>query len=313
MKNWIIICLLTAVLSALSIFPSHAEERQAEDDLELVRAVIPPSAHFDQQDLREDREVFVGRLTLHRRFLGTRAEPAYEDSVRFHCFDGSELRLLTFVDDDLKQQLRDRLAAGRPLPAVVTVCFERVRVGHDGINVGERLVPRVEQCQLTTDDAVCAAAQAADFDESDCARFVDALEPDYFLDGIAISLGQVLVRPQVPPRWPTSSVTINGIQVFNTTPDDVTIEIVGLEIEQNGTRQPCALNEQRSLRHWQVAAESWADGVYESGIMPQNRWYFDPAEPIVADQAVTVYLEIKINGKDKATLERIVVPMSLRQ
>lgn len=316
MKNWIFICLATAAVSALSFTPGHANEPEAQaasNALEEAPEPILPSAHFGQKDLRAGFEVVVGRLVLHRHFMGTRADPMYHDSVRFRFFDGSELSFLKLADEKLEQQMIEQLRAGRSLPAVLTVDIERVRVGHDGINVSQRLVPRVETCLLTSVDLVCAAAKDAGFDVEACNAFANAVEPDVSQDGIAVSLDRVTVRPKTPPRWKTSAVFIDGIRVFNTTPDNATIEIIGLTIEQDDVTQACSMDPQKSPRTWRVAAKSWSDGVYAGGEMPQNRWRFNPSRPIDPGEKVTVHLEIKINGGEKMSLKRTVEPMSLKQ
>jgi hypothetical protein len=284
------------------------KEQVTHDGGKAVSETISQSARFDLKDIKDDRYALVGRLSLRRQFLGTRATPHYQDVVQFHCFNGDELKFLSFTDPELESRLSKRLANGRALPAMLTVRFERKLAGHDGINMRVRLVAHIEACKPTTAESICAAAEAAGFDAADSERYKAALDPDFEKDGIAVSLGKISVRSKVTPRG--SALGIHGIRVFNTTSKVVTIGIIGLSIEQEGVSQRCVLNKRtRAPQSWDVEAGGWSDGIYEKGKMPGILWMFDRSGPIEPEKKVKVQLEFKLNGSDPIILTRIVDPI----
>ncbi|MGJ8657929.1 MAG: hypothetical protein ACSHX6_15885 [Akkermansiaceae bacterium] len=293
--------LLASMLGASAIAQELVEVKPAMEVLHK----IPQSAHFDLQEIENDQYQLVGRLNIQRRFLGTRATPPYQDVVQFHCFNGDELKFSSFTDDKLEKNLLKILANGHSLPVVMTVRFERKRVGHDGINMSERLLAHVEACQPATAESIVTAAKASQFDATAAENYLEALNPDLVKDRIAISLGKIYVRSKVSPR--ASAFSIHGIRVFNTSSDRVSIEIIEVTIEQESVTQHCQpSNRSKSPQSWQVAPNSWSDGIYEQGKMPRVLWMFDPAKPIKPEKKVTIKLKLKLNKSEVLTLERTV-------
>ena len=271
-------------------------------------AEVPATARFDLEDVGEGRYELAGRLGLRRQFMGTRATPPYRDMVMFHCFKGDELKRLVFADPDLERRMVEQLSTGSSLPVVVAVRFEFKRIGHDGINVRDVLIPHIETCNLTTAEAICSAAEAGKFSEDDSKAFKAALMPDLVKDGVTISLGNIIARSKVSPQG--SPFSIHGIKVFNATDKPVAVEITGVTVEQDGVTQECKPHERsRTPQKWQVEAKSWADGIYEDGKMPGTLWMFSVPEPIKPEKAVTVRVELSLDGGDPLTLTRSVDPM----
>lgn len=317
MKHWTLLCILMAAVLFTGPTLSHASVSNGRTASlrvdERPEQPILASAQYRAAELKEGFAVLVGRLVLHRQFMGTRAEPAYVDSVRFRFFDGSDPKFISFNHDAEQRRMIEQLKAGRSLPAVLTVEVEKVRVGHDGINMRDRLVTRVQACTLTEADLIIAAAKEVGFDEAACDAFARDLEPDAEQQGVVVVLGGVSVRPKIEPGWKTPAVFVGGIRVFNNTDEDATIEIVGLSIEQDGVKQQCPLNQTTSPRSWRVAAGTWSNGIYEQGKMPKTRWTFDPTKPIDPEKPVSAHLQIKINNGEPITLKRTVEPMSLKR
>jgi hypothetical protein len=302
------ISLIFSILATTLIACAAEKEPVTQYGGEAVLETIPRSARFDLKDIKGDRYDLVGRLSLRRQFMGTIATPQYHDVVQFHCFNGDELKFPSFTDPESESRLVKTLANGRSLPAIVTVRFERIRVGHDGINMSERLVAHIDAFKPTTVESIRAAAEAAGFDAADYSQYKAALDPDVVKGGIAVSLGEVSVRSEVTPG--AAALAIHGIRVFNSTSEVVSVEIIGLVIEQEGVSQRCVMNKRSSGPHsWQVEAASWSDGAYEQGEMPRILWMFDPPEPIEPKKKVAVELELKVNGKEPLTLTRNVDPL----
>lgn len=302
------VSLALLILATTQVAFAAENESVTHDRGKAVSKKTLRSARFDLKDIENDRYDLVGRLSIRRQFMGTRATPPFRDDVQFHCFNGEELKFATFTSPELESHLSKRLTNGRSLPVVMAVRFERKRVGHDGINMRHRLVAHIETCKPTTAESICAAAKAAGFDAADSARYKAALDPDFEKDGIAISLGKVYVRSNVTPRG--SALSIHGIRVFNSTSKVATIEIVGLSIEQKGVSQRCVLNKRtRAPQSWDVEAGGWSDGFYEKGKMPGILWMFDRSGPIEPEKKVKVQLEFKLNGSKPITMTRIVDPI----
>ncbi len=302
------ISLLLLVLASVDAGCCAERESEVPGDGKEVVMAVPRSARFDLKEIADGHHVLVGRLGLRRQFLGTRATPSYRDLVQFHCFNGEELKFSGFTTPGVEDRLAERLADGRQLPVMMSVRFERVRVGHDGINMSERLVARILECEEMTAESIRAAAGTAGFDAAACESFTAALAPDLVKDGVAISLGDVFVRSKPTPR--AAAVGIHGVRVFNTSSVVATVEITGLTIEQAGVSQRCVLSERwRAPRSWKVEAGGWSDGKYEEGKMPQTLWRFDPAGAIEPGKKVEVRLEVKLNGGEPVVLTRSVDPV----
>ncbi len=307
-KNIPQISLFLLILATACVAYSAGKEPEVSQGGAAVSETIPPSARFDLKDIADDRYVLVGRLSMGRKFLGTSATPPYHDFAQFHCFNGDELKFSTFTEPELESRLMKRLVKGRSLPVMLTVRFERIRVGHDGLNMSERLIAQIEECKAATAEAICAAAEAAGFEAADSERFKSTLDPDLERDGVAVSLGDVWVRSKTTSRG--SALAIRGIRVFNTTPEVATIEIIGLKFEQGGESQRCDWSERmRTPRRWQVEAGGWSDGNYEDGKMPGVLWMFDPSGPIEPRKEVKVQLELKLNESEPLILTRTVDPI----
>lgn len=270
---------------------------------------IPESAHFDFKEVKGDNQVLVGRLGLKRRFLGTRATPSYEDKIVFHSFRGDELKFSTFTELAVEREMLNLLANGRSLPVIMIVRFETIRVGHDGVNMSDRVVAKIEVCKRLSAKVVCSAAEEAGFDKAESVKFMKTLAPDAEKDGVLMSLGEVYARVKPAPRG--SPISIYGINVFNTTSKAITVEISEVIIEQDGVKRKCKIDKTAAVKAWKVEARSWSDGEYEKGKMPNNKWRFhliDPSKPIVADKKITLTLVLKINGKESLSLTRMVDP-----
>ncbi len=273
-----------------------------------ISETILRSARFDLKDIKEGRYNIVGHINLRRRFSGTRAIPPYHDGVQFSCFSGDDLKFSTFKDPELESSLLKLLANGRSLPVVITVRFERIRVGHDGINMSDRLVAHIEECKPTTTESIFTTAEAAGFGAADFLRFKTALKPDFVKDGIAVTLGKVSARSKVTPRG--VALSIHGIRVFNTTAKIISIEITELTIQQDSVQLQCVRSKKSQAPHsWQVKAASWSDGVYEKGKMPRILWMFDPSGTIKPRKKVTVQLKLKLNSSKTVILTRTIDPL----
>ena len=291
----------------LAISPIFSPTTKAEA-AKREETVIPESARFSHSDIGGDRYELVGRLSLRRQFLGTRATPPFRDIVQFHFFNGDELKRSTFSDPELESRLVKRLMDGKSLPVVLTARFELKRIGHDGINMSEVLIPHIESFEAATAENICAAAEAGEFDEEDSKNFKSALTPGFEEDGISISLGKIYARSKVSPQG--SPFSLHGIKVFNSTTKDVEVELVSVNIEQDGATQKGLTHERsRTPLKWHVKSKSWSDGIYEDGKMPGTLWMFSVPEPIKPDSKVTVRLEIKLDGNDPIILKRIVDPI----
>ncbi|MEP3481919.1 MAG: hypothetical protein ABJZ55_21935 [Fuerstiella sp.] len=287
---------------------AFADEDESKAINRKDSVLVPQSARFELEGIQDERYQLAGRLSVKRRFNGTSANPPYRDVVHFFCFDGDEIKVSTFTDSRLESRLLKRLVSGRSLSVIATVRFELVRVGHDGINISNRLVAYLESFKEVNAEEICVAAQAANFDATDCERYKATLGPDYEKEGLAVSLGNVSVRSKVTPRG--SALGIHGIRVFNTTSKVATIEIVKVLIEQEGVIQPCVLSKRtRAPQSWNVDAEDWSDGHYKDGSSPGTLWMFDHSEPIVPEKKVEVRLELKLNGGESLILTRIVDPV----
>lgn len=274
---------------------------------EVASEAVPQSAHFDLENIKEGQCELVGRLSLKRQFLGTRATPSFHDSVIFHSFSGEELKRSSFTNPELEGRLMKGLAGGHSIPATMTVRLEGKRIGHDGINMSNVLIAHIEAWKPAPAEAICAAAEDAGFDEAAAVSYQAALDPDWVKEGIAVSLGKVYARSKMTPR--SVALAIDGIRVFNTTSEVASIEIIELTIEQGGVSRPCVASKRSGApMTWQVEAKSWSDGIYEKGRVPGTLWMFDSPEPIQPGKEVTLRLKLKLNG-EALTLTRTVDPI----
>lgn len=269
-----------------------------EPPYEVISGVVSPSALFDLENLEEGHCQLAGRLSLRRQFLGTRATPAFHDSVIFQSFSGEELKRSRFTDSELESRLMKRLADGHSIPATITVRLKGKRIGHDSINMSNVLIAHIEAYERTSVEAICAAAGGAGYDEADAVSYQAALVPDLVTDGIAVSLGKVYAR--------SSTLGIDGIRVFNTTFEDVSIEIIELTVEQEGVSRAYAMSKRsKTPTIWKVGSASWSDGIYEKGKIPGTLWMFDSPAPINPEKKVTLRLAFKLAG-ESFTLTRTV-------
>lgn len=300
--------LMVPIIASALVSLAAAEKPVTPDVSAKVSEKIPKSVHFGLKDIKGGKYSLVGSLSVKRKFLGMRSDPAYQDLVQFHCFNGDELKFASFSDPKVEALLLKSLSSGHSIPAMMTVQFESISVGRDGINTSKRLKADIEDCKLTTADAVCAAAEAAKLEATSVADFKAGLAPDAEKDGVAVSLGNVSVRSKVTPR--SIGLGIHGVKVFNTTSKPVSIEILKVSMEQDGVLQECVMNKRsKAALKWQVEATSWSDGIYSKGEMPQNLWMFDYAKPIKPGKKVKVQFEIKLNDGDTMILSRTVDPV----
>ena len=287
------------MLAVLIAQPTHADETEANN--------IPESARFDQKKIEAGKQQLVGRLSLRRQFLGTRATPQFRDTVQFNSFDGEKLEFTGFLSPQLETQVVSKLVTGHQLAALVNVRFEPAVAGHDGINMQKRLRAKISRWQPITADQACAAAKAAGRSAEDCERFKAALTPDFEKDDIAISLEKAVVRAEVTPRG--TAVSLLGLRVFNTSNKSVTITINQLSIEQDGKTQRCTLKKKSTAPlSWTIGAKSWADGHYEEGKSPRVSWGFDREGSIEPDKKVKVLLELKLDDGEPFTITKTVDP-----
>jgi hypothetical protein len=268
---------------------------------------IPESACFKMSDLESGECKMVGRLSITRKFLGTRAETQVKDVVQFHFLDGDELRFLRFEDGELESRFVGQLGNGQCVPVLIKGKITKTRVGHDGINMSTRLVARIEECEQVAMEALYASAIAKGFEEADVKRFESTFEPDAASsNGIAVSIGRVFVRSKTARNG--SGLSINGIRVFNTHSEDVAVKVTRMWSKQGEAIQDYELAERsRGPKSWVVAAGSWSDGVYEEGQMPRVLWTFTPAQPIESDTPLTLHLELQLNG-EAVTITKTVEP-----
>ena len=286
------------------------EQKSALDGLpkvvvhQVVQDTIPQSVCFDLKSITGNRCDLAGRISARRQFDGTRATPPYHDVIVFHCFNGDELKFSSFTNPKLQTQLLEKLANGHSVPVVMNVQIERVRIGHDGINMRERLMASIHTCKPVTAESICAAAKSADFDETHCKHYKAALDPDFEKEGIAVSFGNILLSSI--PKAAGTRVAISGIEVFNMTSEPVTIQLLSLTIEQDGVAQECTMNGRtRAPQSWEVEAKSWANGSYQPKKMPGTLWMFDSAKPIKPKEKVKVSLEFKLDDGDSISITRV--------
>ena len=299
--------LLVALVLMTTQIASAVENESAVQENDTVLEPIPKNARFDLKGVDEEVYAIVGRLSIRRQFLGKRVTPAYRDAVQFHCFNGTELKLSVLTNSKLEKRLLKRLANGHSLAVVATVEFERIQVGHDGINSRDRLIPRIGATDLATVESICAAAEAAGYKTADCEQFKSSLKPDYQKDDIAVSLGNVFPRLKGNPR--VATVGVSGIKIFNSSSKTAKIEIVSLSVEQEDETQECALNPRsQASKSWHVEAGDWADGAYETGAMPKTVWIFDGSKPIDPKAKLKVHFKFKLNDSDPVTITRTVTP-----
>ena len=172
----------------------------------------------------------------------------------------------------MRATILKQLVSGYSRPVLLSVDTKSVRVGHDGINMSERMIPEVLEYQPLTIDAVRAAAKEAGIADADVDRFEEALAPNVVRDGVAVSLENVFIRSKANRSG--SGLAISGVQVFNSTVDEVTIKLKRVWTEQGSEPQQYELSDSTS---WTVAAESWSDGIYTDGEMPKKMWQFKPS------------------------------------
>lgn len=263
------------------------------------------AARFDQEGLTDGEHQIVGRLSVRRQFLGTRATPAFMDVIQFHSFDGAELKFLKFADEELQQRLLKQLVNGKGIPVLIAANLEVKQVGHDGINMSTRITGTIESCEELSSETVAIAAATVGCEEEALKRYKESLKPEAISKDVAVSLGHVYVRSKTSRRG--SGVSISNISAFNSSNDPATVSIKRLQIEQNGNAQKGRLSDPSGPETWEVEAQSWSDGVYEEGEMPQRLWAFEPADPIEPKEEVTIEIEIEING-EVVTLRRTVTP-----
>ena len=294
--------LVFLALFSLSI-TQFAFSQNETDQADTPEVVIPETALFNMADLEEGEQQIVCRASIMRQFLGKRATPSFQDSIKFYCLDGAELRFAQVTDDKLKDSILEQLVSGYSLPVLLTINVNKVTVGHDGVNRSKRMVPEVVECQILNVDAVKAAAKGAGVDDADAEQFEQALAPNAVQGGVGVSLENVFIRSKANRSG--SGLAISGIQVFNSTADEVTIRLKRVWTEQGSETQQYELSDPTS---WTVAAESWSDGIYTDGEMPKKMWQFKPSALIEPGEQVTMHLEIQINEGEVMTLTREVEP-----
>ena len=283
--------------------PQFVFSQNEADQADEAEVEIPATAVFKLADLREGEQEIVCCPRIVRRFMGTRATPPFLDTIKFYGVDGNELRFAGIEDEGLKAAILKQLVSGYSRPVLLSVNTKSVRVGHDGINMSQRMIPEVLEYQPLTIDAVRAAAKDAGIADADVDRFEESLAPNVVQDGVAVSLENVFIRSKANRSG--SGLAISGIQVFNSTADEVTIKLKRVWTEQGSEPQQYELSDSTS---WTVAAESWSDGIYTDREMPKKMWQFKPSAPIEPGQQVTMHLEIQINEGEVMTLTRTIDP-----
>ena len=302
-KNSMLALMLLFSLAMTQIACSQDEMSPAEGN----EVEIPESAFLDPADLKNGEQELICRASIVRKFMGTRATPPYVDTVAFHCFDGTELKLSRVGDPNLKALIMEQLTSGSSVPMLLTVDVKKVQVGHDGVNMRQQMIPNVVEYQPVTIEAVKAAAKAAGLDDAVADSFEQSLAPGGASDGVAVSLGTVFVRSKTNRNG--SGLAIAGIRVFNSTPEEVTIKLNRVWTEQGDETQECELTERSAgPASWTVAAESWSDGIYTDGQMPKKMWQFKSSGPIEPEQSVDLHVEIQVDDGDPMTLTHSVVP-----
>ena len=296
--------LALTVLSSLAVLFSLAITQTAYSQGEKV----PESAFLGVADLKLGEQEIVCRASIVRKFMGTRANPPYWDTVEFYCFDGKKLQFSTVEDPNLRALFMEQLTGGHSLPVLLTVDVKSVRVGHDGINMSQRMVPNVVEYQPLTIEAIKAAAKAAGLDDAVANSFEQSLSPDGEADGVAVSLGNIFIRSKANRSG--SGLGIAGIQVFNSNSEEATIKINRVWSQQGDQTQEYELTKRSAgPLKWTVASESWSDGVYTDGKMPKNLWQFKPSTPLEPEQEVILNFEIQVNDGEPMTLTRTAEPI----
>ena len=301
---WLRLVIVLVLLSPASFLHAQSDSMKTEDA--AASEQVPESAHFSATGLEEGEQTIVGRLSLRRQFLGTRATPAFRDSVQFHCFDGSELRFVKFSDADLESQFAKQLSNGYEIPVMITAVGKQVTSGHDGINQRIDFTAKILKCETLTPEAFTAAAESVGYKEASIKKFEAALKPDAISKEVAVSIEQIYVRSKESRQG--SAVSFIGIEVFNPLTESASVKINSVSIEQDGKTQECQLSKRsKAPISWEIDPESWSDGVYEAKKMPIRIWAFEPAAEIEPNKKVTVNLEIEIND-EAVTVTKLVNP-----
>ncbi len=296
----ILIAFIAFLSLATNVTIIRAEEVLTPNKLDEV---IPQTARFNLNGINNQRYTLVGRLSIERKFMGSRANPPYHESARFHSYNGELLKFSSFTDAALEKVMLKSLAKGNSIPVMLMVRFESTRVGHDGRNISERIIAHIEACKKITAESICSAAEAAGSNAADSLRYMKALKPDIVKNGIGVSLGTVTVKAKPTPRG--AALSIKGIKVINATSKPVTIKLVKATLEQGGKAYKCLLHQRsRAPLNWEVEGESWSDGVDTKGAAPRNLWMFNHSGTIDMAQKVTLKLELKLNGSDTIALSR---------
>lgn len=264
----------------------------------------PPKLRFDLKNLSEGQYNLVGRFTLKRQVLGTKAGPTYRDSLQFHSFRGAPLKFSTLTNSELENTLIKKLANGHSLPVIAFAEITETTTGHDGINSSKRLVTNIKTCKPITAERLHSVATVTGIEEAEFQKFKATLAPDYEKDGIALNFGKIAVIPNPTPRG--SGLSIHGIHLFNTTDNPVTVTLTKITLTQGNTTQEVITSKRSNApKTWQIPANDWSDGHYEVNQTPRTLWLFNHTKPIQIDQDITVTLNLKINDTP-ITLTKII-------
>ena len=298
-KHLSIICFILLCLVAT---PKLSAQPESHDDND---APVPPSATFNKKEFQPGEHKLAGRLSLRRQFLGTRSTPPFQDIVQFNLFDGNEVRFLTFENSQLDNELKQQLLKSYSLPVSLDVQLTEKTVGHDRLNMSKRIVGEISDCQIHSADAMLESAKSAGSSDTSIQQFKSALTPEANRNCVIANMGQIFIHSEAARQG--SGLSISGIAVFNSNKEPAKIKIKKLWSEQDGKKHQYTLNKRSASEAWEIAGQSWSDGIYETGKSPKKLWRFEPDSPIAPSVKVTVYLELQING-EVVTLKRQVTP-----
>ena len=280
-----------------------------------VKPNLAKSARFDLLGLKKLKANglgganLIGYYDLERMFLGTRHEssPQYSDHVVFHSFSGEVIRRLAFNSPEQEKDIIKRLSLKGRLPVSIFVRALSTRVGHDGVNMSQRLSYKVIYHREHEAALISSGARAAGESGNNILRFQAALKADAQEGDVSYTLGQVYVSSKPSPSG--SVLWFNGIRIYNSSDKPVSVALVSASITQAGVTSECVLNPRwNPIDQWEVAAKHWSDGYYETGQMPRNKWAFDSTATINANMKAVVSVVLKVNGGKEITLRRAVDP-----